>query len=441
MKKHLFFTLLFLLSFYIKTNAQIAIIPKPNGIKYNDGKFSYTKGLDIKIIRGDDVTKRLQKQLSDFVKGKNITVVPFSATSLNLNLLQTNTTDIPADGYTLVVSPATVSISSSGNAGLFYGMQSLMQLIKTDSSKSLPCLEIKDIPAFSYRGMHLDVVHHFFGVEIVKQYLDAMAKLKLNQFYWQIADEGKWRIELKNNTLLTDKESFYTQEQVKEVIKYAQERFINIIPGISLPMATEDSSLQKNILEEVVALFPSTYIHFGNSIIQTETEQYLTAKNKKIIGTDNIFSAKEVIMSYKSSKSGWSIAAKGNDVIMAPRQSCSLDYYQDWDDEKKSFSMTFLPLDKAYTFNPIGKIKDSKTQQHILGGQAYVSTEFIKNMDELQYMVFPRIVAFAECVWTKNANKNFNDFVTRLYIQKNYFFKEKEMPKIDLVRIKPKKEN
>lgn len=441
MQKHfitLFFSLLF---FTLKIQAQIAIIPNPNTIKYNynDGKFNYSKGLDIKIIRGDDVTKNIQKQLTDFIKEKNISIVPFSKTFISLNLIQSNATDIAADGYALVISPNSIAISSSGNAGLFYGLQSLMQILNADSTKNLQCLEIKDAPAFSFRGMHLDVVHHFFNVAIIKQYLDAMSKLKLNQFYWQIADENKWCIELKKNASLTDKGNFYTQEQVKDIIKYAQDRFINVIPGIGLPV-TDDSTSQKNNLDEVMALFPGAYIHFGNSIIQTEIGRYLTSKNKKIIGTDNILTDNETIMSYKSSKSGWSLAAKGTDVIMAPRQSCSLDYYQDWDDEKKSFSMTFLPLDKAYSFNPIGKIKDGKTLQHILGGQAYVSTEFIKNTDELQYMVYPRVAAFAECVWTKNANKRFNDFTSHLKTQKNYFFKEKEMPKIDLVRFKPPKE-
>ena len=443
-QKHVTTTLLIVLFlFCAKTNAQVSIIPKPNDIKYNAGIFSYAKGFDIKIIRGDDATKLIQKQLTDYIKEKNIPLVAFATTAVTLNLLQPKATDIPSDGYTLTVSPTTIAVTSSGNAGLFYGVQSLMQLLKKDSVKTLPCLEIKDNPAFSFRGMHLDVVHHFFGPDVIKQYLDAMAKLKLNQFHWQLADESKWRIELKKDSLLIDKSSFYTQAQIKEILKYAQERYINIIPEISLPSATEDLYLQnnKNIIDEVCALFPGPYIHIGNSLTDTATIRYLSSKNKKIIGTDYRLFDNEIMTSYKSSKNGWSEAEKGNDVIMAPRQSCSLDYYQDWDDEKKSFSMTFLPLDKAYSFNPLGKIKDSKIQSHILGGQAFVFTQFIKDENDLQYMVFPRLLAIAECLWTKSSNKKFTDFEKRLKAQKNYFFKEKEMPKIDMVRIKPKKEN
>jgi hexosaminidase len=421
----------------ISLQAQVSVIPKPNELKYTEGNFNFSKGLDVKVIRGDDGTKRLQKQLTDFIKNKKINIVPFGATAISLNLAQT--TELPADGYSMMITPNSVAITSSGNTGLFYGLQTLFQLMKSDSVKSIPCLEIKDIPAYTYRGMHLDVVHHFFGIDVIKQYLDAMAKLKLNQFHWQLADAKKWRLELKSDTTLTDKENYYTQEQIKDVVKYAQERFINIVPEVKFPVGTDSLYDIKKITDEVTALFSGNYFHAGNGFTDKATLQLLIAKNKKIIGTDNLVSDKTVLLSYKNSKNGISAAAKGKDVIMAPRQLCSFDYYQDWDDEKKSFDMTFLPLDKSYTFSPAGKIKDNKTLQHILGGEAYVSTEFIKNAETLEYQIFPRLVAFAECVWTSKSRKNFADFERRLKAQQNFFFKEKEMPKIDMVRIKPKK--
>ncbi|MFN8260873.1 MAG: family 20 glycosylhydrolase [Chitinophagales bacterium] len=439
--KYFTITLFFVLFLFArKVNGQVAIIPKPNEIKYNEGVFNYAKGLDIKIIRGDDATKFIQKQLADFIKEKNIPLVAFSPTAVSLNLLQTKATDIPSDAYTLTISSGSISIASSGNAGLFYGVQSLMQLLKKDSVKTLPCLEIKDMPAFSYRGMHLDEVHRFFGTELIKQYIDAMAKLKLNQFHWQLADEIKWRITMKADSTLADKEQFYTTTQIKEIVKYAQDRFINITPEIDLPSATENTSIERNkaVIDEVCALFPGPYVHIGNGMTDTSSLQYLLSKNKKIIGQDYAPHKEEILMSYKSNKSGWGAAAKGKDVIMMPRQFCSLDYYQDWDDEKKSFSMSYLPLDKAYALNLYGKIKDSKIQKHILGGQAYVSTQFIKDAEELQYLVFPRLLAIAECVWTKNGLKKFSDFERRLKTQKNYFFKEKDLPKIDIVHIKPR---
>lgn len=441
--KHLITTLLLLSVFCVNLQAQIAIIPKPNEIKHNDGKFSYVKGFDVKIIRGDDPTKLIQKQFIDFVKEKNIPVVPFSSVTVSLNLLQAGSSAMSPESYTLSVTPNSIAISATGNAGLFYGVQTLEQLIKTDSFKIIPCMEIKDVPAFSYRGFHLDAAHLFLSTEVIKQYLDAMAKLKLNQFHWQIADEQAWHIQLKSNDSLTSKVDFYTQEQVKDIVKYAKERYINVIPEINLSSVSfgEDTTFQirKNVLDEVISLFPGAYIHVGKQIdFIEETQRYLTSKSKKIIETDNSFFDKSVVQSYKNTSNGTKAAALGNDVIMSPRNLCSLDFYQDWDDEKKAFYMSFLPLDKAYSFNPVSKIKDDKILSHILGAQACAPTLYIKNEAELEYLVFPRLLALAESMWTKKENKKFADFEKRLKRQKNYFFKEKEEPKIDLVRIKTK---
>lgn len=439
--KQLISTLLLLLFFTLRITAQVAIIPKPNEIKYNEGKFSYAKGFDVKTIRGDDPTKLIQKQLLDFLKEKNIPIVQFSPIAVTLNLLKEGTSAMTAESYTLAVSPTTIAITATSNSGLFYGVQSLQQLLKIDSAKTIPCMEIKDVPAFPYRGFHLDVAHRFFSVDVVKQYLDAMAKLKLNQFHWQIADEDSWHLVLKNDTTLTDKENFYTQEQVKDIVKYAKERFINVIPEINLSVS-EDSSFQtrKNILDEVCSLFPGNYIHLGKEInFIDETQQYLISKGKKIIEQDNSFFDKSVVQSYKNTSNGTKAAALGNDVIMSPRNLMSLDFYQDWDDEKKALYMSYLPLDKTYSFNPISKINDAKILSHIIGAQACVPTMYIKNAAELEYLVFPRLMALAECMWTKKSNKKFSDFEKRLKRQKNYFYKAPEEIKIDLVRIKPKK--
>jgi hexosaminidase len=520
-QKHVTTTLLIVLFlFCAKTNAQVSIIPKPNDIKYNAGIFSYAKGFDIKIIRGDDATKLIQKQLTDFIKEKNIPLVAFATTAVTLNLLQPKATDIPSDGYTLTVSPTTIAVTSSGNAGLFYGVQSLMQLLKKDSVKTLPCLEIKDNPAFVYRGLQLDVSRHFFGVEVIKQYLDVMAKLKLNQFHWHLTDDQGWRVEIKKHPNLTKiggcrylKDSteycgYYTQEEIKQIVQYAKERYINIIPEIDLPghssaiiaaypqlscynqkisvpntfgikndiLCPSDSTFQflKEVFDEICVLFPGKYIHIGGDEVpvkqwnQSETgkkfssennipaknirsyflmqiEQQLAAKGKKCIGWGEIMDdkiSKEItVMSWRGISAGIKAAKQGNDAIMTPRQYCYFDYFQDWDEPKQGIYMTYLPLDKVYSFNPLSKIKDSITQQHILGGQACLWTEFIDNPQKLEQQTFPRITALAECLWTKSSNKKFTDFEKRLKAQKNYFFKEKEMPKIDMVRIKPKKEN
>ncbi|MEN9449376.1 MAG: Beta-hexosaminidase [Bacteroidota bacterium] len=441
-QKYLSIALLLLICSAFSAQSNSPIIPKPTLLQSNENVFSYSNGLDVKILRGNENTKRLQKELSDFLKGRDITIVPYSSTTISLNLLSNKDIDLPADGYKLIITPSSIAITSTGNAGLFYGVQSLKQLFYATLTQKLDCVEIKDTPAFSFRGMHLDVAHQFFTIDVVKKYLDAMAKLKLNQFHWQLSDGKNCKLKINSQPFLTDTTNFYTQEEIKSIVKYAQERFISIIPEIYIPAVSAQNPLSKNyqLIDELSALFPGEYVQIGNSITDDSTLAYWKQKGKKIIGNDKITTPNETIVSYKNSKSGFSLAAKGVEVIMATRQYCSLDYYQDWEDEKKSFNMQFLPLEKSYSFKPTGKIKDTTTLKHILGGQAFLYSNYIKNEGDLDYQAFPRLIALAECFWTKSDSKKFDDFESRLKLLKNYFYFEKELPKIDLVRFKPQKE-
>lgn len=499
------------------TYSQGSIIPKPNSIKYKDGNFNFTKGLDLKITRGDEGTKLLFKQLQDYVKLHNIPVVQFSTTTITINLLQAGTSDMPAEGYILNISPNNISITSSGNAGIFYGMQTLFQILDQNAMKILPCMEINDRPAFSYRGFHIDVSRHFFGVDVIKQYLDVMAKLKMNQFHWHLTDDQGWRIEIKKYPKLTQVGScrtekngkevcgFYTQDEIKQVVQYAKDRFINVIPEIDLPghssaviaaypelgcygqkisvpntfgikddiLCPSDSTFLflKNVIDEVCALFPGKYIHIGGDETPTkqwdesekartfsreknipvkeiqayfisEVEKEAAAKGKKCIGWGEIMDGKIskdiTVMSWRGTGAGIKAAEHGNDAIMTPRQYTYFDYQQEWDEEKKAIYMTFLPLDKVYSFDPAASVKDEKIRAHILGGQACVWTEFIDNADKLQYQVFPRIVAMAECLWTNKSNKKFKDFENRRRDLKNYFMQEREIPPVDNLHFKPR---
>lgn len=500
---------------------QVAVIPMPNEIKVGEGKFNYSKGVSIKIIRGDDPTKRIVQQLTDSVKAKKINILPIApgTLSININLQLPANSTIAAEGYTLDITPTVITISSTGNAGLYYGMQSLLQLLRADTSRSLNCMTINDQPAFLYRGLHLDVSRHFFGVDVIKKYLDVMAKLKLNQFHWHLTDDQGWRLEIKKYPKLTEVGAwrtekngkktggFYTQDEIRQVVQYARERFITVIPEIDLPghssaiiaaypelgcysksidvpatygikddiLCPSDSTFQfiKDVMDEVCSLFPGKYIHIGGDEVPTkhwqesstgkkfaldksisakqiqsyflqQTEDYLAKKDRKCIGWGEIMNgtvSKDVtVMSWRGTSAGIKAAKLGNDVIMTPRQLTYFDYHQDWDEEKKAIYMVYLPLDKVYGFDPLSKVKGAEAQKHILGGQACVWTEYIEDEERLQNQIFPRITALAECVWTKKANKNYTDFYNRLTSLKNYFVKEKELPPVDLVRIKPKKE-
>lgn len=512
----------FLILFIFLTNlviAQTNIIPKPNSVQLKEGTFSFKNGVDIKVIRGDNPTKLLQQQLTDFIKSKKISIVQFSKIIVSINLQLPKPGESASEAYALTVAPNAISITSTSNAGLFYGMQSLFQLMKADTVVTIPCVEIADEPVFSYRGMHLDVSRHFFGIDVIKQYLDVMAKLKLNQFHWHLTDDQGWRIEIKKYPKLTsiggcrtEKDNstycgFYTQEEIKEIVQYANERFITIIPEIDVPghssaiiasypelgcyrqeinvpntfgikediLCPSDSTFQflKDVFDEVCILFPSKNIHIGGDEVPTkhwteseaaktfckqqsidisklsshflnEIENYLATKGRKCIGWGEVMEddiSKDItVMSWRNNKAGIAASKRGNDVIMTPRTFCYFDYFQDWDETKDAIYMTYLPMSKVYSFNPLTKIKGD-AQKHILGGQACVWTEFISTKEKLQNQVYPRISAMAECLWTNKSSKKYSDFQKRLSALRNYFVNEKELPKIDLVRIKPKKEN
>ena len=417
--------------------AQISIIPLPNEIKYTTGRFSYAKGFDVKTIRGDEGTRLVSNELLGFFSIKKIPIVQFSPISVSINLLKENT--VPNDGYTLSITNNNIAIASSTNAGLFYGLQSLFQLIKQDTStykkgkldtlyKTLPCVEIKDMPAFKFRGFEIDLCSRFFSVDVVKEYIDEMAKLKLNHLQLKLVDRKVCRIPISNfpKSTLSDSVkvqnsegyfSSYSKDDITSLVKYAREHFITIIPEIDFSyLLLNDTSLnQKASVDEILALFPGNYLHInGANYFSTETTAYITAKGIKIIGFDNALST-SIVQSYKNNNAGVNAAQKSKDVIMSPRNLTALDNYQYWDDSKLSKNMLYLPLDMVYKFDPLSKIKDDKTAEHILGGAATINTQFYKTKKELQKLVFPRLYAIAECLWTKKSNKkSFKDFDIRL---------------------------
>lgn len=424
--------------------SQITIIPKPNDIKYTDGIFDYTKGFDVKVIRGSENTKQAYLQLLDFLKKNEINTVQYSTTTLTINLLKDGLATIPANAYNLTITPTNIALTASTDTGIYYGIQSVKQLFYNNSIKTIPCAEIKDMPMLNYRGFHLDVAHRYFPLEVIKEYIDAMALLKLNQFHWQLADENAFHIQLKSVGHITDTSDNYTQEDIKAILKYASDRFINVIPEINLASLSlvEDTTMSTRIkiLDEICSLFPSKYIHLGKSLLYAnDATAYLKSKGKHAIVQDLNYVKNAVVQSYKNASLGTKVASEGKQVILSPRNFCSLDFYQDWVDEKKAGYMTYLPLYRAYTFAPLKKVSDA-AKTNILGAEACTPTMYIKDADELDYLVFPRLVALAECMWTKHTNKKkLTDFEQRLKSKKDYFYTERPEPEIDLVHINPAK--
>ncbi|MBC7722569.1 MAG: family 20 glycosylhydrolase, partial [Pedobacter sp.] len=408
-----------------------------------------------------------------------------------------------------------------GYEGTFYGMQSLIGLLPIAQSQTsnhklvVPCLVINDAPRFAYRGMHLDVSRHFFGVDYVKKYIDFIALHKMNYFHWHLTDDQGWRIEIKkypkltsvggyrNGTIIgrypgTGNDSlkyggFYTQEQIKDVVKYAAERFITIVPEIDVPghslaaivaypelsttpnvpkqvgqtwgltdinnvLNPSDTTFAflENVLSEVIDLFPSKYIHIGGDecnkrwwresafcqdLMQKEglkntdalqsyfihrIEKIVNNKGRLMMGWDEILEGglapNALVMSWQGEKGGIEAAKQKHQVVMTPGTYCYLDHSQTKNEDSITIG-SYLPVEKVYNYNPVPAELSAEEAKYILGAQGNVWTEYIGNESKLEYMVFPRMSALSEAVWTEQKNKNLPDFEQRLQQQfKRYDF-------------------
>lgn len=418
------------------------------------------------------------------------------------------------EGYKLEISPKHIKISANSDQGAFYAVQTLRQLLPEtfenstfkDKSILIQCSTIIDEPQFTYRGMHLDVARHFFSIEFIKKYIDALAMLKMNTFHWHLTDDQGWRIEIKKypklqniaafrkETLIGHYNSdpqkydgkpygdFYTQEQIKDLVAYAKTRHVTIIPEIEMPghaqaaisaypklgcsgdqidVATKwgvfedifcpkESTFEflENVLDEVLLLFPSKYIHIGGdeapktkwknctqcqelikkeglqdehelqNYFITRIEKYLNNKGRQIIGWDEILEGglapNATVMSWRGTQGAVEAAKKNHQVIMTPTSHSYFDYYQSDNDSEPLAIGGFLPLEKVYGFNPIPKELTEEKSNYILGAQGNLWTEYIADEQQVEYMAFPRMIAMSEVVWSKPNNKNYANFVLRL---------------------------
>ncbi|MDG1333774.1 MAG: family 20 glycosylhydrolase [Crocinitomicaceae bacterium] len=400
----------------------------------------------------------------------------------------------------------------------FHAVNSMLQLIQKDGLKFyFQGSEVSDSPGFEWRGLHLDVSRHFYTVDEVKRFIDLMALYKFNTFHWHLTDDQGWRIEIKKYPKLADigafRDStmmghysdeprvfdtkkyggFYTQDQIKEVIKYAADRFVNVVPEIELPghsraalaaypelsctgeqkgvpgtwgvfddiycAKQETIDFMKDVLAEVVELFPSQYIHVGGdeapktrwkkcpdcqkviadndlhdehelqSYFIGQIDEFLTGKGKKLIGWDEILegglSPNAAVMSWRGMKGGIEAAKQKHEVVMTPTTYCYFDYYQSGHPSEPIAIGGFLPLEKVYRFNPVPKELNEDEQRYILGGQANLWTEYIASMEHLEYMTYPRALALAQTVWCRKKpsyDSFLSDFLT---YQEDYLTRNK----------------
>lgn len=413
--------------------------------------------------------------------------------------------------YRLFIDGDGIRVQHGGPAGAFYARQTLEQLLPPGDTAAqtwdLPRLEISDSPRFGWRGMHMDVSRHFMPVEGIKRFIDLIARYKFNRFHWHLTDDQGWRIEIKRYPRLTsvgacrdqtlvghgrtppDQQvfdgkrhcGFYTQDEIREVVAYAAERHVTVMPEIEFPGHAQaaiaaypelgntgdavavkqnwgispstvnpgEETLQfyRNVLDEVLELFPSEYIHIGGdealkdqweesefaqrrmkelglqseeqlqSWLITRMDEYLAGKGRKLVGWDEILegglSPNATVMSWRGMDGGIEAARAGHDVVMAPTDWTYFDYYQGDEKTEPLAIGGYLPLDKVYRFDPLPSGLTPEQASHVLGAQAQLWSEYIPTSDHMDYMAFPRAIALAEVLWT-GPGRDFADFQDRL---------------------------
>ena len=509
------------------TTEDYLIIPKPNSVEITEGRFLIDDETSITAL--ENLTSE-GEFLAEYLSKASNKAVQFNTNGDGKIKLELDATLSSDDAYKLVVTYDEVVITGKTNRAVFYGIQTLRQLVSTNFNEvhTLPATVIMDAPRFGYRGMHLDVCRHYFSTDFIKRYIDLLAMHKMNTFHWHLTEDQGWRIEIKKYPKLTEigawrngtiighnpgiendqkvHGGFYTQEEVKEIVAYAAERHITVIPEIELPghssaaiaaypslscfpeeptiiknnMISEASkeaqangqiklvqeswgiyddvycagkeetfTFVENVLEEVIALFPSEYIHIGGdecpkgnwercpncqkrmkengladehelqSYFITRVEKFVNSKGKNIIGWDEILEGglapNATVMSWRGNEGGIAAAKDSHTVIMSPNTHCYFDHYQTESRETEPIAIGgFLPVEKVYAFDPIPEELEVEKHQFILGGQANLWTEYIETESHAEYMLLPRMTALSEALWTAKEDKNWDDFKIRL---------------------------
>jgi hexosaminidase len=502
-------------------SASIAIIPRPESLTVGRGRFVINANTVIYTDAASaDVARRFAASLLP-ATGLSIPVRVGAAPSTGI-VLERNPrlTRLGDEGYELSVTGRRISIRAKERAGVFYGLQTVRQLLppevfreaKVDSvAWAIPAVRIMDRPRFAWRGAHLDVGRHFMPKEFVKKYIDLIALQKMNTFHWHLTEDQGWRIEIKkyprltqvgawrtqtvvgHQTSRTDSTTwqfdgqrhggFYTQDDVREVVAYARDRFVNVVPEIEMPghalaaiaaypelgvtgqpadvgtrwgvyaniLNAEPStvSFMQDVLTEVMALFPSRFIHVGGdeadkalwktspriqerikelglkdehelqSWFIQQMDAFLTAHNRRLVGWDEILEGGlapgATVMSWRGTKGGIDAARAGHDVIMAPTGNTYLDYYQSQNTAGEPLAIGgFLPIETVYAFEPVPAELEPQYRAHILGGQGQIWTEYMAGPKQVEYMAFPRLTALAEVLWTQADRKDYRDFLGRL---------------------------
>ncbi len=486
------------------------IIPNPTAYAAREGRFTLEARTPVYTnLRGSDL-KFIKSYLAGTLSLHDFSAKADAAEGV-LRLVCTGTADEAAraiddaalQGYTLDVSTKGITVEAVTPTGLFYGIQSLRQMM--DEDRQIPCAHITDRPRFTYRGLMLDCSRHFWPFDYLKRQVDALAYFKMDRLHLHLTDGGGWRLEIKKYPRLTTEVAYrtcsswkdwwdtasnrkychkgdegayggyYTQKEMRELVRYAAQRHITVIPEIEMPGHSDEVTAAypelscsgkpyaegdfcvgneqtftflENVLREVMDIFPSEYIHIGGdeatrsgwekcekcrkrmqdehltttaelqSYLTARIERFLNANGRKLMGWDEILEGKlapnATVMSWRGEEGGITAANMGHPVVMTPGAYCYLDQYQDSPLHTPKAMGTYRPLKQVYSYEPLSeKTASSALADHLLGVQGNLWTEYIETTQHADYMIYPRLMALAEVGWSHNKT-SFEAFRSRV---------------------------
>ena len=506
--KHLRFTLIIALFAIVglnHTSAQFSqITPTPYSIELKDTDdmqlFDATQELNLYIDADSETTERIRVAIA--AAGLKVKEVKRPAKKAFLNLVINPTAVKEAEGYHIATTPEGINIKAHSGAGLFYAIQSIRQMMEGELEGKWLEGEIYDYPRFEYRGILIDISRHFRSVEFLKRQIDMMARLKMNRLHLHLTDAAGWRIEIESYPRLTEyaawrkqatwKEwgygerghvemgtegaygGYLTKEDAKELVRYAAERYITIIPEIEMPGHSEEViaaypelactprperqedlcigkeatfEMMQAILDEIIEIFPSEYIHIGGdeatkrswgecedcqrrmreeelkdvdelqSYMIQRIEKHLNARGRQIIGWDEILEGglapNATVMSWRGEEGGLAAAKAGHKVVMSPHAYCYIDAPQDAPPTQPEAIGGYLPLEKVYSYDPTPKDMPEEVSKYILGVQGNLWAEFIPTDEHYEMMLWPRAIAIAEVGWSQPNEKEYGLFRLR----------------------------
>ena len=492
------------------------VVPRPHSVVESKGEFKITPKTTIACDHSDATLLTQANLLADYIfeltgirpaiakKATSGSIVLATDAKLKITPASQPKCSLPGkEGFKLKVTGSKVTLTGESHGGVAMGMQLMRKALIATGNKSLPCATVTDYPDMPFRGFLLDVGRHFFTVDEVKRTIDMAALHQLNVFHWHLTEDQGWRIEIKQFPKLTEVGAwregsltepggksdgirhggFYTQDQVRDIVQYAADRQITVIPEIDMPghmmsaLAAypnlgcskgpydvqikygvlndvlcvgggESIDFAKKVLDEVLPLFPATYVHIGGdecprvrwencvhcqrliekmgwtdtpdhqkeamlqSYFMQEIETYLNSHGKRMIGWDEMLDGKvaddATVMAWTEKAAAPRAAKLMHDVVVTPIQ---VNYLSNRWVAKQGLEWN---LKNIYSFEYIDPSLTPEQAAHVIGLQGCLWTEWISTMQRIEYMVMPRLAAISERAWNRNATGGYDGFITRL---------------------------